>query len=228
MSVMRSSSSTIVLVALVAGFVAVSILAASTDRFPGDLWLAQRLQDVDSTAFARVLDVTEDLGDDPIVIGIWIAAGIAFALIGGLHVGLMFALAGALRMLNPFIKELIGRPRPAADLVEFTEQPSTMSFPSGHATTSFVLFGLIFYFSAVYVRNTVARLVIQAGCVWMIVVVGIERVYAGAHWPSDVIGGYWFGAIIVTGIVILHRYLSMRRRRNPSGERPHAASQRSS
>lgn len=218
MAVMRPSFSIIVLVALIAGFVVLSILAASTDRFPGDLWLAERLQDIDSTAIARVLDITEDVGDDPIVIGIWIAAGITFALISGLQVGLMFALAGALRMLNPFIKELIGRPRPSADLLEFTEQPSTMSFPSGHATTSFVLFGLIFYFSAVYVRNTVARLAIQAGCVWMIVVVGIERVYAGAHWPSDVIGGYWFGAIIVIGIVILHRHVLTRRRGDSSHE----------
>jgi membrane-associated phospholipid phosphatase len=200
-----------VFIVSVATFAVLSMLAASADRFPGDLWLAERLQDIDSTAFARVLDVTEDLGDDPIVIAIWIAAGVAFALIGGLRVGLLFALAGALRMLNPLLKELVGRPRPSADLLDFSEQPSTLSFPSGHSATALILFGLIFYFSGVYVRNTVARLAIQAGCVWMIVVVGIERVYAGAHWPSDVLGGYWYGAIIVIGTVILHRYLSTRR-----------------
>jgi membrane-associated phospholipid phosphatase len=200
-----------VFIVSVATFAVLSMLAASADRFPGDLWLAERLQDIDSTALARVLDVTEDLGDDPIVIAIWIAAGVAFALIGGLRVGLLFALAGALRMLNPLLKELVGRPRPSADLLDFSEQPSTLSFPSGHSATALILFGLIFYFFGVYVRNTVARLAIQAGCVWMIVVVGIERVYAGAHWPSDVLGGYWYGAIIVIGTVILHRYLSTRR-----------------
>lgn len=207
-----------VFIVSVATFVVLAVLAASADRFPGDLWLAERLQDIDSTAFARVLDVTEYLGDDPIVIGIWIAAGVAFALIGGLQVGLLFALAGALRMLNPLAKELVGRPRPSAELLRFTEQSSTMSFPSGHATTSFVLFGLIFYFSAVYIRHTTARIAIQAGCVWMIVVVGIERVYAGAHWPSDVIGGYLFGAIIVIGMVILHRHVLTRRRGDSSHE----------
>jgi membrane-associated phospholipid phosphatase len=212
MAVMRPSSSVILLAVLIVGFVVFSVFAAATDRFPGDLWIAERLQDIDSTAFARVVDITEDIGDDPIVIGIWIAAGLAFALIGGLQVGLLFALAGGLRMLNPFLKQLIGRPRPSADLLDFSEQPSTMSFPSGHSATAIVLFGLIFYFSGVYVRNSVARIALQAGCVWMILVVGIERVYAGAHWPSDVLGGYWFGAIIVIGIVILHRYLLARRR----------------
>lgn len=211
MAVMRPSPSVVLLVALIAGFVVVSVFAAATDRFPADLWIAERLQDIDSAAFDRIVDITEDIGDDPVVIAVWVAAGIAFAALGGVRVGLMFALAGALRMLNPLLKELIGRPRPSADLLDFSEQPSTLSFPSGHASTALILFGLIFYFSAAYVRNTVARIAIQAGCVWMIVVVGIERVHAGAHWPSDVLGGYWYGAIIVTGIVILHSYLSTRR-----------------
>lgn len=198
------------LIAGIVGFVVVSALASTTDKFPLDLWLAQHLQDVDSTAVARVLDVTEDIGDDPYVIGIWIAAGIACAAIGGWPCGLMFALGGTARMINPLLKDLVGRPRPSADLLHFSEQPSTMSFPSGHAATEMVLFGLIFYFTAVYVRSTAARVVIQAACVWMIAVVGIERVYSGAHWPSDVIGGYWFGALIVAVIVILHRYLTRR------------------
>lgn len=195
----------VLFIAAVAGFTIFSSAASATDRFPGDLWLAERIQDIDSTAFAHIIDVTEDAGDDPSVIGIWITAGVTFTAIAGLSSGLAFALAGALRMLNPYLKDLVGRPRPSADLLQFSEQPSTMSFPSGHAATVFVLFGLIFYFTAFYVRNTVARTVIQIACVWMIVVVGLERVYAGAHWPSDVIGGYWYGALIVAAIVILHR-----------------------
>lgn len=201
---------TALLLAAAAGFVVFSAIASATDKVPGDLWIADRLQDVDSTAFARVLDLTEDIGDDPYVIGIWIVAGLTFAVIGGWLSGLMFALGGAIRMLNPLLKELVDRPRPSADLLEFSEQPSTKSFPSGHAATEMVLFGLIFYFAAVYVRSTAARVAIQAACVWMIVVVGVERVYTGAHWPSDVIGGYWFGALIVAVIVIFHRYVMNR------------------
>lgn len=204
---MRPSPPAVALLAAIAGFIILSSFASATDRFAGDLWLGERIQNVDSTAFARVLDVTEDVGDDPYVVGIWIAAGLAFTAIGGLSSGLMFALGGAVRMLNPLLKELIGRPRPSADLLHFSDQPSSMSFPSGHAATEMVLFGLIFYLTAVYVRNTAIRLVVQAACIWMIVVVGIERVYSGAHWPSDVIGGYWFGALIVAAIAVLHRYL---------------------
>lgn len=191
----------------VAGFVAFSVLAANDDRFPGDLWAVQQLQKLDSELIDRIFDITEDVGDDPIVIGIWVAAGGAFYFRGGLTAPLLFALAGALRMINPLLKELIARPRPTPDLVEVSEFPGTYAFPSGHAATAITLFGLVFYFAQVYVKHAALRLAVQAGCVWMIVVVGVERVYAGEHWPSDVIGGYWFGGMIVAVVVFLHRSL---------------------
>ena len=78
-------------------------------------------------------------------------------------------------------------------------------FAIGHATTVIVLFGLIFYFSGVYIRHLVIRRAVQAASVWMIVVVGVERVYAGQHWPSDVLGGFWFGGLIVAAAILLHR-----------------------
>ena len=59
---------------------------------------------------------------------------------------LLIAVPG--RVLTTWIaKEAIERPRPSADLLDFTSQPSTFSFPSGHAAAAFVLYGLIFYFA---------------------------------------------------------------------------------
>ena len=112
------------------------------------------------------------------------------------------------RVLTTWIlKEVIERPRPSADLVEFTSQPSTFSFPSGHAAGAFVVYGLVFYFATLHVQNLVAKRVIQAICVVLIVGAGLERVYVGHHWPSDVLGGYWHGALIVAAAIAIHQML---------------------
>ncbi|MCH8815280.1 MAG: phosphatase PAP2 family protein [Chloroflexi bacterium] len=206
MTDMRESWLTYALaIAAVIGFVVLAAFAASFDRFEGDLWLTQQLQQIDGDAIVRVLDWTEDLSDDPIVIGIWFVSGVAFFLLGGWQPAFWLGLGAVARSFIPLLKEIVGRPRPSADLVEFTEQSTTMSFPSGHATTVVILFGLVFYFSSVYIRNAAARLAVQAACVWLVVVVGLERVHAGQHWPSDVLGGFWFGGLIVAAMIVLHR-----------------------
>ncbi len=116
------------------------------------------------------------------------------------------------------LKELIGRPRPSAAFVQFENQPSTFSFPSGHAMGAFVLFGLIFYFAALHIRDARLRLRLQAACVTIIVLTGIERVYVGHHWPSDVLGGYYAGALIVGAVVVVHQVV-LHRMSNLRGDR---------
>lgn len=198
------------ILAAIIGFAVVSAFAAEHDRFPGDLWATEQVQTLDNDAIDSVIDITEDIGDDPIVIVVWIGAGALFYFLAGWTPPALLGLAGALRMLVPLLKEIIERPRPSPDLVEVSEFPGTFSFPSGHASTAMILFALVFYFTQLYVRPAAARLAVQAFCVWMIVVVGIERVYAGEHWPSDVIGGFWFGGIVVAVVVLLHRHLERR------------------
>jgi len=206
---MRESSLIFALaIAAAIGFVVLAVFAASFDKFEGDLWLTQQIQQIDGAAFDRVLDWTEDLSDDPIVIGLWIVAGVAFFLLGGWLPVAVLALGAAARAFIPLLKEIVDRPRPSSDLVDFTEQSTSMSFPSGHATTVFILFGLVFYLSTVYIRHAAARLAVQAVSVWMIVVVGFERIHAGQHWPSDVLGGFLFGGLIVLAMIALHRRLA--------------------
>ncbi len=197
-----------------AGFALLSGFAAAYDRFPADQWLARRLQEIDAAGFVRALDWAEDLADSPWMVVVWLA-GVGALLAAARRWEALLLLAGMLaRLLNAGVKELVDRPRPASDLVLVSDHPSRSSFPSGHADGALVLYGLLFYFITLFVRQPALRLLGQAACLWVILFTGMERVYMGAHWPSDVLGGYYLGALVLAALIAAQRLITQR----PRGE----------
>ncbi len=189
-----------------AGFVVMAAFAAAHDTFPADLWLAHRLQDVDSRAFYHALRWTEAVGDLPLLPAFWLAAALAAAVYIGKWQGLLVLATMLGRLANAVVKELVERPRPSGSLIEVSaNQPSSFSFPSGHAEGAIALYGFIFFLASVYAPAGRLRVAIQALCLWVIVATGLERVYVGDHWPSDVLGGYYFGALFLAAIIWIER-----------------------
>ncbi|EOH93473.1 phosphatase PAP2 family protein [Enterococcus villorum] len=90
-------------------------------------------------------------------------------------------------IINPLIKLLIMRERPT--LLHLVSEHSS-SFPSGHATTSMILYGTLLVILPVILQKNLLRSLLQLLLAFIIVSVGISRVYLGVHFPSDIIGGY--------------------------------------
>ncbi len=82
-----------------------------------------------------------------------------------------------------------------------------------------VLYGLMFYFATISVRQPVLRLLIQAACVYVSVFTVIERLYIGVHWFSDVYGGVLYGALWLALIILVYRQRSQARTPSPSPAR---------
>ena len=192
------------------GFGVLAGFAAAYDSFPADLWLAHRLQEIDAPAFSRAVDWAEDLADTPLLIVVWLGAT-ALLVLAGRAQALLLLVSMASRLLNSGLKELIERPRPSPDLLHVSGQSSTFSFPSGHSEAALVLYGLLFYFAALYLPNPWLRLPLQAVCLWVILFIGMERVYGGHHWPSDVLGGFYFGALVAAALIATDRLVTSAR-----------------
>lgn len=189
------------------GFAIMAGFAAATDYFPADLWLAHRLQDADSDALSEALDWASRLAEMPLVAAVGVASVLGLALLARQPEALWLLAGWLTPLLNDGMKSLVDRPRPAEHLVEVSEEASGLSFPSGHATAAILVYGLIFYIAGLLIPARPLRFAAQACCLAIIVVAALQRVYAGVHWPSDVVGGLLFGGLLLSALAWGYRRL---------------------
>lgn len=103
---------------------------------------------------------------------------------------LLVATVGGM-LLNDFLKDAFARPRPPRAL-HLTEVRS-MSFPSGHAMESAIIYLTLAAILARLVRTRVLQLYFVGVALFLTAVVGLSRVYLGVHYPSDVLAGWTAG-----------------------------------
>lgn len=88
------------------------------------------------------------------------------------------------------MKMFFARPRPLYPLLYKEE---SFSFPSGHATLSFILYGTLAYFIWLTDLPKVWKYVAMVFLVLLSLSIGFSRVYLRVHYPSDVLGGFCLG-----------------------------------
>jgi membrane-associated phospholipid phosphatase len=184
--------------------------AAVTDYFPGDLSLARQIQDLNDVGFGPVAAFVHAAGASLWSVLITLAFAGAFLVRGRPWEPALLVTTFVPRGLRQLLATIVARPRPSADLLQIRDHASGYSFPSGHATGAMVLYGALFVFAGLLIPHRTARLLFQALCLFMIVATGTARVYAGVHWPSDVIGGYLFGLLALAPLFFLYRLAATR------------------
>lgn len=92
--------------------------------------------------------------------------------------------------LSGYVSKLaFSRQRPAAAL--YIED--TFSFPSVHSMIAAAFFGFIIYVFIREARKRERKIIALFGGLALVLLIGISRLYLGAHFLSDVFGGYILG-----------------------------------
>ena len=103
---------------------------------------------------------------------------------------------------NRLLKMAFDRQRPEWQWL--TDLHETQSFPSGHATGIASMVTLLLVLAALFVRRGNLRRWAYAGGVLLVVVVCLDRVLLGRHYPSDVIAGVALGSAVALLWVVLY------------------------
>ncbi len=134
---------------------------------------------------------------------ITLSIGAAIALYGLYKSNSRLAVSGAAVWITfgagSVIKLLVGRERP---LTEYAANLTldTLSFPSGHTSGSTIAYGLIAYILWQLLPKPL-NYVATALLIVLIILIGISRIYLGAHFPSDVVAGWILGALVLCVVV---------------------------
>ena len=143
------------------------------------------------------LQAATQLGSTVWVFSLAVLVGLVEVVRGRARVGIAAAAAIGLGALaNSTIKLVVARPRP--DLLTPIVVEPGYSFPSGHSLSAMVAYGVIAVLVARSGLPGPARGVIIGLLGVLVAVVGLSRVYLGAHYPTDVIGGWLMGFAWVT------------------------------
>ncbi|MCB2293711.1 phosphatase PAP2 family protein [Clostridium algoriphilum] len=105
---------------------------------------------------------------------------------------------GVTGFINLVLKNTIKRSRPIG--IKLVEAHG-YSFPSGHSSISTAIGIVLIYFILKRIKNKKIAYLISGVILTYLILVGISRVYVGAHYPTDVLGG-WFIAIVWSFISI--------------------------
>jgi len=182
----------------------VAVSLAGQPYFSSDLPVSRAVQSISWPGFEQTMLGISLAGDNLF----WSSALVATACVAVLALRAWRAAAVLLgvvlvgQVLKISVKDFIGRPRPASDVVRvLIDAKEIYSFPSGHTVHYTAFFGFLWFITFALAKARALRWPLLSVWTGLILGVGLARIYLGAHWVSDVMGGYLLGgAVLAAGI----------------------------
>jgi undecaprenyl-diphosphatase len=168
------------------------------NNFGGPVWLTTLMMDITALGGATVIFI--------------ITAAVVFYMLIKKEYELMrlilIAVVGG-ALLSFIMKELFARERPP--LVYHLLTVKSLSFPSGHAMMSSVVYLTLGALLAKAQQNNNLKIYVLLVALLLVFLIGISRIYLGVHYPTDVFAGWSIGLVWASLCWLAAIYLQRRK-----------------
>jgi len=148
------------------------------------------------------------LGNTEVLLAIGLALA-GYLLASSRRWAALFSALGLLGMpISGALKHLVRRQRPQSEIARVVLPVVGLSFPSGHAMTTLMFYGFIAFLIAVHVQSGYGTFWVAVLSL-LILLISWSRIYLGAHWFSDVVGGLAGGSFFLLLMTLCYRKLAV-------------------
>ncbi|WP_191859646.1 phosphatase PAP2 family protein [Hanstruepera ponticola] len=164
-----------------------------------------------SPAFTSYFKFVTDLGDVEGYIAVTVIGAIISKVVLKkwkyiLQIGIVMIISA---LSNLVLKRVFNRARPTIEQLVTAE---SLSYPSGHAMAAMSFYGFVIY---LFYKMKMNRFLKYTGMIifaFLILSIGVSRIYLGVHYPSDIVAGFIAGAVWVVFCIIVFNLIEVFRR----------------
>jgi len=178
------------------GFIVLTVLVLIFPHPFIDREFSQEIQEHQNPFLDSSMKLVSWFGYSPGSIIIVLLAAFIFFMLRCKKEALFILLTSASGLISSLVKVLVNRPRPAESMVHIAQKVSNQSFPSGHMMFYIIFFGFltVLMFELKAIPKTI-RIAVITFSMLLIFAIPFSRIYLGAHWFTDVLGGFLLGIL---------------------------------
>lgn len=187
------------------GFIVLTILVLIFPHSFIDLEFSQEIQEHQNPFLDSLMKLVSWFGYSPGSIIIVFLAALIFFIFRYRKEALFILLTSVSVLISSLAKMLVNRPRPTESLVRIVQKVNQQSFPSGHVLFYIVFFGfLTVLMFELKTLPKIIRISVITFSMLLIFTIPFSRIYLGAHWFTDVLGGFLLGILCLYLLCFLY------------------------
>ena len=184
-----------IIIGLTLLFVLLSVLITTNLIKPFDTFMYELITYGMNDITTIIYKAITFLGSTLFIVLLCIVFLILFIVLKKKNIGLVISSVLIISTLfNNLLKIIFCRTRP--DVIKLVHE-SSYSFPSGHTMASVSMYGILIYILIKSNINKKIKLILITILGILPILVGLSRVYLGAHYISDIIGGFIVSIILL-------------------------------
>ncbi len=193
---MRKSFSLKYSLSLLITFIVLAIFVGNSPINPLDLSISHHIQQVRNSWLDQLMIVVSRLGDVAFAFSFMLVAALLFFIFRYKRASAFVLAISGTGVITFILKKIFSRARPTQEDVTLIDVYQNHSFPSGHTLSYVVFFGfLIFLMQQLKSLPNYLKTGINVFSYFMLIAGPLSRIYLGAHWFTDILGGILIGLL---------------------------------